>query len=257
MPIAISPEVHAVLKASTLTPSSLQLPLGRLDRKLYLAVMDVIEAAGGKWDKKRALHTFDQDPREKLGLALSTGRIVSKKHDLQAFYTPADVATKLVTMAGVKRGSVVLEPSAGAGAIVSACIHAGVRAPDITAIDIDTDAIDTLVSLGVRALARDFLEYLDPAAVCSFDAVVMNPPFTRGQDVRHVTHALRFPSIGGTLVAAMPAGWETRRGEAVTILRAALANSYEHVVEPLPDGSFKASGTAVRTCVLAARRIRA
>src|SRR3546814_3629081 len=49
--------------------------------------------------------------------------------------------------------------------------------------------------------------------VFSVDAVVMNPPFEKGQDVAHVLHAWRSLKTGGTLVAIMGAGVTFRQGK--------------------------------------------
>ena len=40
-----------------------------------------------------------------------------------------------------------------------------------------------------------------PAGFGTFDRIVMNPPFSRDQDARHVNHAFSFLKPGGKLVA--------------------------------------------------------
>lgn len=261
MPIQLTDPVRDVLNRSTITALTVQLPNEQLERKLYIEVNKVLEAAGGKWDRRTRSHVFTSDPRAKLGLAMETGQIVSKKQDLQAFYTSAEIAELVVDglpqwTPEAMRKLRVLEPSAGHGALLKPLLAAGVWSTNVTCYDIDEEAVAVLNGLGFRAQARDFLEVLDPALVCVFDAVVMNPPFTKGQAVAHVTHALRFPRIGGHLVAIMPPTWQTSRKKADIELRKLLDRDYRWSVEKLPEGAFKEAGTAVQTVLLRAERLR-
>ena len=251
MAIQLTAEVIEVLGRSVIGETTLQLP-GQLSRDLYVKVKKVIEAAGGKWDRKLGLHTFDSDPRVKLGLALEAGAITSKKQDFQAFYTPDVIADQMVELAGVRRGCVVLEPSAGSGQLARSCVRHGALPRDIYCLDIDPDAVSELQEF--VALEQDFLTWRPPGRVCTFDAVVMNPPFTRGQDVAHVAHALAFPARNCTLVAVMTPTWTTSDKQTARALRLQLERGYDWRTEPLPDGSFKESGTNVKTVLLIAKR---
>lgn len=128
--INITPEVRAVLESSVIDATSLKLPSTPLDRKLYVAVNKVIEAAGGKWNKSLKAHVFSNDPRVELGLALESNVIVDKvkerKKERQAFYTPENIATTVAFLADVWERD-VLEPSAGHGALAAACIESGAK----------------------------------------------------------------------------------------------------------------------------------
>jgi hypothetical protein len=57
----ISDEVRDVLARSTITATSVKLPDGQLERKLYEAVNKALEGAGGRWDRKSKTHLFDRD----------------------------------------------------------------------------------------------------------------------------------------------------------------------------------------------------
>lgn len=258
MTISISPEVHAVLARSVVTESSLKLPDEQLDRKLYVDVNKVIEAAGGKWDRKSRSHIFSADPRSKLGLALETGKIVSKKADLQAFYTPSGLAERMadIALAEHRRPPAqlsVLEPSAGAGALLRPLVTRGVRVPHITCLDIDPDAVESLRASGFKAKLLDFAATQEPSLLCAFDLVVMNPPFTKGQAVAHVSKALRCVNVGGVVVSVMPQAWQTARSNVTKALLLALEQSFDWRVEPIEDFAFRESGTDVRTNLLIAK----
>jgi 16S rRNA G1207 methylase RsmC len=73
-----------------------------------------------------------------------------------------------------------------------------------------------------------------------FDCVVMNPPFRRGLDVQHVTHARQFLKPGGLLISLCYNGMVQAKG-----LRP-IASTWE----VLPSGSFKSEGTAAETVLL-------
>ena len=68
----------------------------------------------------------------------------------------------------------------------------------------------------------------------------MNPPFAKGADIKHIRHALQFVKPGGRLVALCANGPRQQRE------LEPIASTYE----PLPEGSFKSSGTSVRVVLL-------
>lgn len=252
----VSDEVREVLARSTITPTSVKLPDGQLERKLYESVNKVLAAAGGKWDRKSGTHKFASDPREAMGLAVEKGEAVNTRTLLQSFYTPPPLAGRVVTSVRLKHGMRVLEPSAGGGALVLAA--ARVAAVDIDAYDVDPlviarlDAVrPAVVDAGGTLLVKiqDFLT-VKPDPI--YDAVIMNPPFAGGQDVAHVTHAIGFLEPGGALAAIMWPGWQTATTKAAVAFRALLATMAEHKVEDIPAGTFE--HTDVATILLALRK---
>src|SRR3546814_12193159 len=80
--------------------------------------------------------------------------------------------------------------------------------------------------------------------VFSVDAVVMNPPFEKGQDVAHVLHAWRSLKTGGTLVAIMGAGVTFRQGKPYAPFGDWLNERGGEMVD-IPAGTFKESGRGV------------
>lgn len=229
--IKLTPLVRGILERSTITQNSLTLP-GLLSREDYVAVNKVILAAGGKWNKSSGSHLFNGDPRKKLGMILETGVAVDEKKKRQAFYTPKEVAMRVVLLASVQ-GRSVLEPSAGGGALADEVVAAGGR---VDCIEIDEEAATALVPRHPGTLNVDFLKVLP--AEPRYQRVVMNPPFTRGQDLKHVLHALKFLRPGGRLVAIMADKDQPALDE------------FGPTIERLPSGAFKESGTAVSTRIV-------
>jgi predicted RNA methylase len=252
MTIKISDDVREVLRASTITASSVRLPDKQLDRTLYTEVNKVLDAAGGKWNRKAKAHLFTRDPREQLADALETGKTENRKQQFQAFYTPAAVARRVIAAAGIERGHRVLEPSAGHGALADLVRDADAN---VKCFDIDVEAVQHLERAGHYAEACDFLA-MDPDDYSRFDVVVMNPPFTKGQDIAHVTHALRFVKAGGRLVSITAPSWLKSGSKKAKAFRDLLAAQDDWIYDGLPAASFKASGTNVNAILLTVTKAR-
>lgn len=158
----------------------------------------------------------------------------SKIRDLSAYYTPETIADVLAQWVVRTGGERILEPSVGAGSLISAARrHAYLIQPrsDVRFLVCDIDpaaieAIKPLLAERSEARAIDFLQ-LDPASTGLFDAVLANPPFTRnhviepkrrallrerfgtlgaaGLWVHFLIHAMQFLVEGGRLAAVIPA----------------------------------------------------
>jgi tRNA1(Val) A37 N6-methylase TrmN6 len=243
---------------------------GQLARKDYQDVMKVIEGAGGKWDRKRGLHTFRDDPSHLLMLAAEEGKGRNIQQEFQAFYTPAPLAAKMAALlpAGVER---VLEPSCGEGALLRA-----VRKLHPTAFlvgyDINPEALRKC-GLGGKgngmggpppkcelepgySVLKDYLETTS-ASCGTFDAIIANPPFTKGQDAKHVLHAMALHlQVGGTLVALMtPNALQKETGE-YRVWRAEISNLLKWRLthqEVIPAKTFK--DTDIETLLIRIERL--
>lgn len=79
----------------------------------------------------------------------------------------------------------------------------------------------------------------------------MNPPFSRQQDLLHVTHALRFLKSGGTLVSIMSASVEWRDNQRTLEFKEWLGKTARDIkFVKNPEEAFKSSGTCVNTTTL-------
>ena len=86
----------------------------------------------------------------------------------------------------------------------------------------------------------------------TYDSIIMNPPFTQGQDCEHVRHAFKFLRLGGRLVSVMTPAWQTNATKKFKAFREWLAN-LNFSVEVLPSGTFSESGTEVNAVILTIR----
>ncbi len=246
--ISISDDVMTVLRAATIEGNSLKL-IGQLDRKLYERTNAVLEAAGGQWNRKAKAHLFQQDPKTVLGLAMESGEILNKKQAFQQFFTPTDLAKRIVKIAGIKSGMAVLEPSAGDGAIADQARAAGAN---VSCIEIQPELHAQLKAKGYTAWNDCFLAHTPDIHVGRYDAIVMNPPFTKDQDIQHVRHAFDLLKPGGILVSVMSPGFTFGTQKKRAAFRAFVEENGEF--ENLPDGTFKEAGTNVRTVLVTLRK---
>lgn len=235
-------EVLAVLSRSQTEGNALTL-VGQLDRRLYERTNKVLEAAGGKWNRKAKAHVFDSDAADAIEQIILTGEITIPQ-DFGYFPTPAPIVERLLEIADIEPGMLVLEPSAGQGNIAKAVAELA----DVDCIEFLPKNAEAIQAAGfARDLhVGDFLA-IEPAPI--YDRVVMNPPFERQADIKHVTHALRFLAPGGLLVSVMAAGVLFRDNRLTTEFRA-MVDERGGEIEECPEGAFKESGTMVRTVLV-------
>lgn len=243
----VSNEVLAVLSAARVEGPKLFL-VGTLERKMYEQTNKVLEAAGGKWNRSAKAHIFDADAAERIDQIIVTGDIVIPKDEFEFFATPDVLVRGMLDRADMRAGQLVLEPNAGLGAIaLMAAAYANVTVDCYELMDANFQHLRKYAggTLGVVQQA-DFLK-VEPMPV--YDRVLMNPPFSRQQDIKHITHAFAFLKPGGRLVGIASAGVAFRQDKRASDFRE-LVEHCDGTIEPNPEGSFKASGTGVNTVLV-------
>ncbi len=164
------------------------------------------------------------------------------------FPTPPALVDQLVREADIEPGMKVLEPSAGKGDIADALRTSGA---DVHTIEIGTPLRAILEAKGHKLVGTDFLEHQAPDG--GYDRIVMNPPFSDGQDAAHVQRAYEMLKPGGRLVAITGEGVHFRQDKAAQAFRGWLAEHGGSAVK-LPEGSFKSAfrrtGVATRMVVV-------
>lgn len=238
----------AILEKSTTRDQMIFLPPGQLERKLYASVNKCLESIGGKWNRTKGAHVFDGDPDHLLDNMMLTGKITDLKKEYQYFPTPPEIADRMITMAGIEPGHSILEPSAGQGAI-SNIIRDRHPNCDLALIELNRERCQILAKAGrfTSCACGNFLEHGQ-----RYDRIVMNPPFTRQQDIDHVTHAFSLLKPGGKLVSVVSESPFFRTTQKADEFRE-LVEGYGSTAE-LPDGAFAASGTMVATRIVTLNR---
>lgn len=155
------------------------------------------------------------------------------------FQTPPELAARLAGMLPLTGR--ILEPSAGLGRLYRA-----VRAVSdchVTLVEVSPQCAaelyrETAHDDAARLIQADFLECDADRLGGTFDGIIMNPPFQRGMDIRHIEHARRMLAPGGTLVALCADGPRQRRH----------FDGCDYT--PLPPRSFASEGTSVAAAIV-------
>lgn len=244
-------EVIEVLNSAEITESYVKL-FGQLERDLYLAVDKVLKRVGGKWNSRKKLHLFKEDPREKIALVLKTG-ILPSENPFSYFFTPTEEVGYVIqalkdNMCIPYKGS-ILEPSAGSGHFADV-ISQEYPSCDLTLCEIDPLNVKVLEDKGYTNIyATDFLEVDFDR---KFDAVIMNPPFSyEGNRTLYIDHIMRSFDLlndDGVLAAITPMSWwsnsSKKEKEFKTFINKHILTGWE-----IPQGAFKESGTNIATQV--------
>lgn len=166
-----------------------------------------------------------------------------RKKGRQAFYTPLALVRLMVETATHWPSCRVLEPSAGDGRFVWELMQHGLQ---VDACELDDSMRERCRDLGANIVGTDFLKYQPTEP---YDLIVMNPPFTKGQDRKHIEHAysmLRRDCGGGELVAIS----STSFAETLWTCKANLPGCVYAVYERLGKELFKEAGTGVETLLV-------
>lgn len=143
-----------------------------------------------------------------------------------------------------KPGDSVLEPSAGTGALLGALggrmFGHNPERGRITAVEINLNMVDRLRTEFplTQVIGGDFLEM--KGNLGPFDKIVMNPPFEKGADIKHILHAVGMLKPGGRLVAICANGPRQQ----------AQLQPIATKWKVLPPDTFKQAGTGVSTVLL-------
>jgi predicted RNA methylase len=246
----IQQETIEALKLIEVDGTAARIP-HQLNRSLYVKVDKALSALGGKWSRKQRCHEFDEDCSSTLADAITTGEIEDPKKIFQLYETPFDLAKEMIdSLDG--HGLSMLEPSAASGRIAQASVNNG---HSVAAVEIQPKFKNQLDSLCQTTIIGDFLELVSGEYLKAFDAIVMNPPFCRHQDIKHVLHAWQFLRSGGQLRAIVSPSFtfEFARSGIPRMFKEFL-ESIKAKYEPMPAGTFKASGTMVQTMLISATK---
>ena len=212
----------------------------QLDRKQYTSINEVLETIGLKWNRKEKAHIFDGEMLEEaIQDIIESGECETLKETIkkfQFFPTPREVAEYLVELAELKETDTVIEPSAWEWHIAE-CI----KMPLLTTVELDFSKCEILVKKWFTPINCDFLQFKWEW----WDKIIMNPPFSKSQDVKHILHAYNMLEKWWILVSVASSSITTRSGSLYDELR-----SLNPEIIQLPEWSFKESGTMVNTVIV-------
>jgi len=250
-------EVNEILKCVTIDGLIVRLPDRQLDRKLYEKVAAKLILIGGKWTSgKTQGFVFKTDPKELIYAVLNEGAVNIKK-EYQFFATPAVLADRLVELAEIGESSLILEPSAGQGAIIEA-VRRVLTNKEVCYCEImETNLIMLKKLKNIRCIAKDFTNLTAKDHGNHFNRIIANPPFSKNQDIEHVKKMYDLLSEDGILVSVMSKHWIGSSGAKETLFYNWFGNlqveGKANLIE-VEAGEFKSSGTNIETVIVKIRK---
>lgn len=170
---------------------------------------------------------FKYDPTKALQEMLRTGRVPDESY--QFFETQPPLVEAIIDCAEIEPQHLVLEPSAGCGAILQA-----IPSERRICVEVSSLRCAILRAKGYAPIQADFLS-LEPSTGRA-DRIVMNPPFSKGRAKEHVRHAATsWLKPDGRLVAVLPA---SLRGQVI-------AKGWRHTYGEILRDRFPGTGVAV------------
>jgi SAM-dependent methyltransferase len=236
----LTPEIESVLRAARIEGNKLHL-VGQLSPKEYKAVKAFLLNVGAVWSRSEACHVFSGDPA-KLMFAMEEGEAVDSKKLFQSFFTPPEVAARVVELAEIEPEDIILEPSCGIGGLVNEINK--VKHALIDVCELNPEFLETLKAKRYPTIRntynQDFLT-LKPSEI--YDRVIMNSPFSKFQWIAHIQHAYKFLKPGRKLVAVTPNSLQTKKFRDFVVDK-------QWEFEEVPAKAFASSGTNIATNIV-------
>jgi len=247
----IKQEIINVLSNCNIEDNNLYLPNTQLDRKLYLDLMKVLETLNIKWGRKLKYHVCENtetDLKESINNLIETGEYIDIKKEYQQYYTPIEIVEEMIELAELYTGCWLLEPSAGIGNIILNLPNLNL---DITCIELDKENCELLENnkpnnINFNIINGNFLDY---DILFSFDRILMNPPFTKNQDIIHTMKAFDHLTDNGILVGILSSGAFSNSRKINDEFREFLKINNAEIFD-LDSGAFKESGTMVSSKII-------
>lgn len=200
---------------------------------------ETLRSAISQFDALREKATIPLDATAAQIRELSYKAQMMQGGDIQ--FTPPALVEHLLSSIHLDGSSRVLEPEAGSG-----CIADAVRkvTPNVDCVELNYELRELLELKEHRLIGDDFLE-LTPRPV--YDAVLMNPPFSR--ECEHIRHAFDFLKPGGTLAAACSPRVMESSFKKYVEFRDWLAE-HTHSIQRLRDVKFEMTGVFTALLVI-------
>lgn len=184
---------------------------------------------------------------------VQAGEKVNLKKEFQFFSTPDDLGEWAVSLADIQPGDDMLEPEAGQGALVDQMLKASYTNNRIFMCELMPSNVEVLKqkyagNSRVMPIHKPH-DFLKVDIFHEFDRIIANPPFTKNQDIDHITHMYRILKKKGRLVSFASKHWQTAGERKCRDFREWLDQVGAEVHE-IERGRFKKSGTMIATCVI-------
>lgn len=251
MKVLITDKSKDILRKSDIS-SSLKVP--KMTDAEYDDIKYIVEYIGGHWREKFKDFVFDDlslNVQSKIKNILNCDYITLTdetkfKIDNQFYPTPARIARVMVQTACIKSNELVLEPSAGRGALLDIITT---YTKHYRAVEYNKKNVDYLRLHNYRVNYTSFEKYAAKVQT-RFDVVVMNPPFGKEMDLRHTALAFNLLKTGGRLIGLVAENSLYYDRKVTHDFMNQIHRLKRMGATPIPHGSFKESGTNVDIVML-------
>lgn len=217
----------------------------------YDSIKYIMESTGCHWRERYGgfvtydtrdefIHKVNNVLRSNL-VTISDDKVFQIKN--QFYPTPRELAKYMVELADISRTDYVLEPSAGRGAILE---FINKKTNHYSAVESNSSNVRILRQNRFRVNRATFESYHSQCLKSGrqFDKIVMNPPFIKGIDCRHIKLAYDLLKPGGKIVGLMAENNLFYDTDYTKDFHAFMEDKI-HSYSMIPSGSFIQSGTTV------------
>lgn len=213
-------------------------PIEVLTDNEYDNLKPMIESMGGHWRERVKGFIFSKD-------ILLKNSCASWKEENQFFPTPQNIAKRVVELAEINEKSIVLEPSAGTGALLDNLLIY----TKLYVVEPYYPNIQTLKNKKYDVIQSTFENFFETYKNEKITNIIMNPPFSKQRDIKHILMAYELLEKNGVLVAIMSENSLYYNTELTKNFNLFLKEKNAYI-ENIPYGSFKESGTTVDTVIV-------
>jgi phospholipid N-methyltransferase len=170
---------------------------------------------------------FDFNIKAPIITELQAPKMIAVDKSTQCHVTPANVAGRMVAYMRYehatvnKTGMSILEPHAGTGQLVQACLDAGILGSHILAIELHHTLCEVLndkFAPFVCVNQGDFLEHDTSDPENLEDRIICNPPFSNV--VKHIDKVYECLKPGGVAICLVPVSYKKLEHEVLEVLPA-------------------------------------
>ena len=225
----------------------------------------VMESYGGRWNERCKgfkFNEFDDEKLKSIKADLSVGFVnlseEKRVREKDAFFpTPVKVVDEMLSIAGLKPDSIMLESSAGTGRILDEARKIINSLDNFVVIELNESRQQVLRSKGYHVdFGGTFEDSLkDPEILKKLkgcDKVVINPPFKNDMDVKHLLISYMVCADKADIVSIMQENslYYNRSIHRVFKEFLNLIGKDAYEIKNLPAGSFKSEMTTVDTVII-------
>lgn len=235
-------ELQEIINRCSAVDGVIKLPQVTLERSEYLQVKKLMESNGAKW-KGGKVAGFVCDHADEVLARLQGGDFSDRKKAYQFFETPIEVGKSMARqLCDFKPGMRVLEPSAGRGALITAfrSVYGEDICPDYCELMPDNHRELAEKFGDCQDVGDDFLTA--KGLTGQYDRIIANPPFTKGQDMRHIRRMYDCLNDTGRMVSLCSSHFRFASDKESVDFRDWLVRVGANVMQ-LPKNSFRSSGT--------------